>query len=187
MTSTIRPVGDDEWELIAWLWQAYRSDLASIVRGLPYADGRYAHGPLDGFMVGRMDGDRYPTLTGDAHRGLQFIHIYGSSIQLNLVILIDAHDRVIEFRRLLLSGLRFRQLNLHLRLIFFERCGDDKKYQQDDENIDERDDDDGGSAPFPDCDFHEERAAYPTGARAAAAAGAVVREGGSGSPLCGRP
>jgi hypothetical protein len=47
MTSTIRPVGDDEWELVAWLWQAYRSDLAPIVRGLPYAGGRYAHGPLD--------------------------------------------------------------------------------------------------------------------------------------------
>ena len=34
---------------MAWLWQAYRSDLAPIVRGLPYADGRYAHGPLDGY------------------------------------------------------------------------------------------------------------------------------------------
>jgi predicted acetyltransferase len=45
----IRPVGPDEWELLAWLWQAYRSDLAPIVRGLPYADGRYAHGPLDGY------------------------------------------------------------------------------------------------------------------------------------------
>ena len=45
----IRPVGSDEWELLAWLWQAYRSDLAPIVRGLPYADGRYAHGPLDGY------------------------------------------------------------------------------------------------------------------------------------------
>jgi predicted acetyltransferase len=49
MNRTIRPVGDDEWELVAWLWQAYRSDLAPIVRGLPYADGRYAHGPLDGY------------------------------------------------------------------------------------------------------------------------------------------
>jgi predicted acetyltransferase len=45
----VRPVGADEWELMAWLWQAYRSDLAPFVHGLPYADGRYAHGPLDGY------------------------------------------------------------------------------------------------------------------------------------------
>jgi ribosomal protein S18 acetylase RimI-like enzyme len=49
MTTSIRPVGPDEWELVAWLWQAYRSDLAPIVQGLPYADGRYAHGSLDGY------------------------------------------------------------------------------------------------------------------------------------------
>lgn len=47
MTLSIRVVGDDEWELVAWLWQAYRSDMAPIVNGLPYADGRYSHAPLD--------------------------------------------------------------------------------------------------------------------------------------------
>ena len=46
MTLELRPVADDEWEVVAWLWQAYRSDLAPVVHGLPYADGRYAHGPL---------------------------------------------------------------------------------------------------------------------------------------------
>ena len=49
MSETIRPVGDSEWELVGWLWQAYRSDLAPVVHGLPYADGRYAHGLLDGY------------------------------------------------------------------------------------------------------------------------------------------
>jgi len=39
----IDPVADDEWPLVAWLWQAYRSDMAPIVTGLPYDDGRYAH------------------------------------------------------------------------------------------------------------------------------------------------
>jgi hypothetical protein len=38
---SIRPVSDDQWEIVAWLWQAFRHDLAPIVNGLPYADGRY--------------------------------------------------------------------------------------------------------------------------------------------------
>jgi len=38
------------------------------------------------------------------------IHVYGSSIQLDLVILIDAHDRVIEFGRPFLRGFRFGKL-----------------------------------------------------------------------------
>ncbi len=37
----IRPVADDEWEIVAWLWQLFRHDLALVVSGLPYADGRY--------------------------------------------------------------------------------------------------------------------------------------------------
>lgn len=38
---SIRPVLDDQWEVVAWLWQLFRHDLATIVDGLPYADGRY--------------------------------------------------------------------------------------------------------------------------------------------------
>jgi predicted acetyltransferase len=34
-------VSDDQWEIVGWLWQAFRHDLALIVHGLPYADGRY--------------------------------------------------------------------------------------------------------------------------------------------------
>jgi predicted acetyltransferase len=56
MTPAIRSVGDDEWELVAWLWQAYRSDMAPIVRGLPYADGRYSHGPLDTYPAADRTG-----------------------------------------------------------------------------------------------------------------------------------
>ncbi len=43
---SIRPVADDEWTVIAWLWQAFRQDLAPVVHGLPYDDGRYQTGPL---------------------------------------------------------------------------------------------------------------------------------------------
>ena len=38
---SVRPVSDDQWVIVAWLWQLFRHDLALIVNGLPYADGRY--------------------------------------------------------------------------------------------------------------------------------------------------
>src|SRR5664279_2179115 len=38
---TVVPVANDQWGIVAWLWQAYRHDLATVVNGLPYADGRY--------------------------------------------------------------------------------------------------------------------------------------------------
>jgi predicted acetyltransferase len=44
----IRPVsGEAEWETVAWLWQDFRHDLAPIVNGFPYSDGRYRHEWLD--------------------------------------------------------------------------------------------------------------------------------------------
>src|SRR5919202_4323321 len=42
-------VADDEWGIVAWLWQAFRQDLAPIVEGLPYAYGRYQAAPLAAF------------------------------------------------------------------------------------------------------------------------------------------
>jgi hypothetical protein len=49
--TVLRPVADDEWPIVAWLWQAFRQDLAGIVQGLPYADGRYQAGPLRAFPL----------------------------------------------------------------------------------------------------------------------------------------
>lgn len=43
----VRPVADDQWEIVAWLWQAFREDLAPVVQAFPYADGRYRHEWLD--------------------------------------------------------------------------------------------------------------------------------------------
>jgi predicted acetyltransferase len=37
----VRRVRDHEWGVLAWLWQCFRHDLAMVVSGLPYADGRY--------------------------------------------------------------------------------------------------------------------------------------------------
>lgn len=45
----VRPVMDDQWSIVAWLWQAYRHDLASIVNGMPYSNGRYQAALLDEF------------------------------------------------------------------------------------------------------------------------------------------
>jgi hypothetical protein len=42
----IRPVLDEQWSIVAWLWQSYRNDLATVVESLPYADGRYQSAPL---------------------------------------------------------------------------------------------------------------------------------------------
>ena len=47
MTFSVRPVADDQWPVVAWLWQDFRHDLAPVVHGFPYADGRYRHEWLD--------------------------------------------------------------------------------------------------------------------------------------------
>lgn len=46
---SVRTVSDDQWGIVAWLWQLFRHDLATIVNALPYADGRYQAAQLDGF------------------------------------------------------------------------------------------------------------------------------------------
>ena len=51
---SIALVSDDQWDIVAWLWQAFRHDLALIVNGLPYADGRYQAAELK----------RYPSASG---------------------------------------------------------------------------------------------------------------------------
>lgn len=53
----VRAVADDQWEIVAWLWQAYRNDLAPVVDGYPYADGRYRHAQLEEYP--RADGAGY--------------------------------------------------------------------------------------------------------------------------------
>ena len=45
----VRAVADDEWDVVAWLWQLFRHDLAPVVGAFPQADGRYNHRELDTF------------------------------------------------------------------------------------------------------------------------------------------
>ena len=54
---TVRPVADDQWGVVAWLWQDFRHDLGTTVQGFPYADGRYQHALLDSYP--RPDGAGY--------------------------------------------------------------------------------------------------------------------------------
>ncbi|MFA4085156.1 hypothetical protein ONA92_26035 [Mycobacteroides salmoniphilum] len=44
---TLQPVADNQWSVVAWLWQDLRHDLGTVVNGFPYADGRYQHSLLD--------------------------------------------------------------------------------------------------------------------------------------------
>lgn len=49
MTFSVRLVADHEWSVVARLWQDFRHDLAPVVNGFPYADGRYRHAWLDDY------------------------------------------------------------------------------------------------------------------------------------------
>lgn len=66
----LRTVEDDEWEIVRWLWQAYRGDLAAIVQGLPYADGRYQSQEVDPLpdpnVVGYLAWRSHPNTGEDA-------------------------------------------------------------------------------------------------------------------------
>jgi predicted acetyltransferase len=52
----VRAVLDDEWDIVAWLWQAYRNDVAVIVNALPYADGRYQAARLKNYPSSDAEG-----------------------------------------------------------------------------------------------------------------------------------
>jgi len=76
-TVDIRPVRDDEWEIVAWLWQCFRHDLAMVVGGLPYADGRYQTRELAGYPsangAGYLVWREHPKGTGPAPVGFALV------------------------------------------------------------------------------------------------------------------
>ena len=61
------------------------------------------------------------------HGAFESVHTHGSSIEFDLVILIDAHDSVFKLRGLFLCCFGFRQINLNFRLVFLKSCRNDKK------------------------------------------------------------
>ena len=73
-------------------------------------------------MVGEEEFERGLAGLGQvADRALQLVRAHGSSIQFDFIILIDTYDRVFQFSGQLLRSLGFRQINLHLWLIFLKR------------------------------------------------------------------
>ncbi len=74
---SIRPVSDDQWVTVAWLWQVFRHDLASVVNGLPYADGRYQAAQLQRFPspggAGYLAWRAHPNTGEDAPVGFALI------------------------------------------------------------------------------------------------------------------
>jgi predicted acetyltransferase len=73
----VRPVGENQWEIVAWLWQCFRHDLAMVVSGLPYADGRYQAGDLAEFPssdgVGYLAWRPHPKTGEDAPIGFALV------------------------------------------------------------------------------------------------------------------
>ncbi|MEZ5097456.1 MAG: GNAT family N-acetyltransferase [Nocardioides sp.] len=65
----VRPIRDDEWPIVGWLWQDFRHDLAPIVNGFPYADGRYRHEWLDEHP--QPDGAGYLAWRPHPHTGVE--------------------------------------------------------------------------------------------------------------------
>ena len=78
---TVRPVPDDQWVIVAWLWQVFRHDLAPVVSGLRYADGRYQAVPLQRFPspdgAGCLAWRSHPNTGEDAPMGFGFAVIEG--------------------------------------------------------------------------------------------------------------
>lgn len=74
---SVRPVSDDQWVIVAWLWQAFGHDLATVVNGLPYADGRYQAADLRRFPspdgAGYLAWRAHPNTGEDAPVGFALI------------------------------------------------------------------------------------------------------------------
>jgi predicted acetyltransferase len=74
---SVRPVSDDQWVIVAWLWQLFRHDLAPVVNGLPYADGRYQAAQLQRFPspdgAGYLAWQAHPNTGEDAPVGFALI------------------------------------------------------------------------------------------------------------------
>jgi predicted acetyltransferase len=79
-------VGDDQWEIVGWLWQAFRNDMARVVsQSFPYPDGRYRTTPIDGYPGPGREGwlawAPHPHLGEDAPVGFALVSAVGTPEQ----------------------------------------------------------------------------------------------------------
>jgi predicted acetyltransferase len=77
MDVRIDVVSEDQWTIVAWLWQVFRHDLAPVVNGLPYADGRYQAAALDKYPspdgAGYLAWRKHPNTGEDAPVGFAVV------------------------------------------------------------------------------------------------------------------
>lgn len=82
----MHPVADDQWPVLAWLWQSFKSDLAPIVGALPYSDGRYNAAGLpsgpDPDVAAYMAWDVHPNTGGLAPVGFAVVEGLGRPARL---------------------------------------------------------------------------------------------------------
>ena len=82
----MHPVADEQWSVLAWLWQSFKSDLAPIVGALPYSDGRYnatglPTGP-DPDVAAYLAWDVHPNTGGPAPIGFAVVEGLGRPARL---------------------------------------------------------------------------------------------------------
>jgi len=73
----VRPVADDQWPILGWLWQAFRSDLSVVVDGYPYPDGRFQARTLQAYpgpgRIGYLAWSAHPNTGDDAPVGFALV------------------------------------------------------------------------------------------------------------------
>lgn len=86
----MQPVAEDQWSVLAWLWQSFRSDLAPIVGALPYSDGRYNASGLptgpDPGVAAYMALDFHPNTAGLAPVGFAVVEGLGRPASLRAAL-----------------------------------------------------------------------------------------------------
>lgn len=95
----VREVADHEWSVVGWLWQAFKQDLAPVVNGFPYADGRYQHAELDTYpgtgKVGYLAWEPHPSTGEDAPVAFALVDGLGDDVRhLAAFFVIPASRRV---------------------------------------------------------------------------------------------
>lgn len=97
MTVDVRPVADEEWGILAWLWQDFRHDLASVTHGFPYADGRYQHAWLDEYPkddgAGYLAWSPHPKTGESAPVGFALVHLVGEVSRMRAFFVVPAARR----------------------------------------------------------------------------------------------
>ena len=82
----MHPVADEQWSVLAWLWQSFKGDLAPIVSALPYSDGRYNAAGLpagpDPDVAAHLAWDVHPNTGGLAPVGFAVVEGLGQPARL---------------------------------------------------------------------------------------------------------